>query len=169
MGCYLGKLWRLHRSYHSAIFCDGRMYDLFEEVCEKLGIPAGKVELVEDAHDVIPKIIGIVHPTVVIPLQEYTEDELRMIYIHELTHYRQKLVWFKHLTEIAGAIHFFNPCMWILVRKVEYWGEHVCDYESIAAVDNMKAYFTVIAAMQLNSQKGGKTHVSDDAKGRRSG
>jgi hypothetical protein len=162
MGCYVAEVWSLNRNYHSAVFCDGWMYDYFEQVCELLRIPSGKVELVEDARDDIPKIIGIVHPKVVIPLKEYTEDELRMIFIHELTHYRQRILWFKHLTAIAGAIHFFNPCMRILSRKVDYWGEHVCDYESIAAVGNMKAYFTVIAAMELNSGKGGKTHVADD-------
>jgi hypothetical protein len=166
LGCYLTKLRRLHRNYRNAIFCDGWMYDCFEEVCEELRIPAGRVELAEDAHDDIPKIIGIVHPKVVIPLQEYTEDELRVIFTHELMHYRQKILWVKHLTAVAGAIHFFNPCMRILTRKVDYWGEHVCDYESIAAVGNMKAYFTVIAAMELTSQKGGETHVADDAKGK---
>jgi hypothetical protein len=166
LGCYLAKLWRMHRYYRNAIFCDGWMYDCFEQVCEELCIPPGKVELVEDAHDDIPKIIGTVHPKVVIPMQEYTEGELRVIFTHELTHYRQKILWFKHLTAIARAIHFFNPCMWILFRKVDYWGEHVCDYESIAAVGNMKAYFNVIAAMRLNSQKGGITHVADNEKRR---
>jgi hypothetical protein len=164
MTCYLAKLWRLHRSCRSAIFCDGWMYDCFEQVCEELCIPVGKVELVEDAHDAIPKIIGIVHPKVVIPLQEYTEDELRVIFIHELTHYRQRILWIKHLTAIAGAIHFFNPCIRILSRKVDYWGEHACDYASIAAVGSMRSYFKVIAAMELTSQKGGEIHVADEKK-----
>jgi hypothetical protein len=166
LSCYLARIRFLHRICRSAIFCDGWMYDYFEQVCEELHIPLGKVELMEDARADIPKIVGIVHPKVLIPLREYTEDELRMIFTHELMHYKQKIIWFKHLTAIAGAIHFFNPCMWILSRKVAYWGEHVCDYESIAAVGNMKAYFNVIAAMRLNSQKGGMTHVAEDKKRR---
>jgi hypothetical protein len=47
---------------------------------------------------------------------------------------------------------------------VDYWGEHACDYASIAAVGSMRSYFKVIAAMELNSQIGGEIHVADEKK-----
>jgi beta-lactamase regulating signal transducer with metallopeptidase domain len=152
-GCYLAELRSVNRRYQNAILCDSWMYDYFEQVCAELHIPIGKVELVEHPRDVIPKIVGTFHPKVVLPVSDYTEDELRVIFTHELTHYKQRALWLKHLTEIAIGLHFFNPCIWILSRKVAYWGEYACDYEAISALGSLKGYFEVIAAMEINSKK----------------
>jgi beta-lactamase regulating signal transducer with metallopeptidase domain len=153
IGCYLVELRSVNRRYRNAIPCDDWMYDYFEQICTELRIPIGKVELVQDSHDTIPKIVGAFHPKVVLPMRDYTRDELRVIFIHELTHYKQRALWLKHLTEIAIAFHFFNPCIWIFSRKVDYWGEYACDYEAISVHGNMKGYFEVIADMEINANK----------------
>lgn len=46
---------------------------------------------------------------------------------HELTHYRRRDVWRKALALLANAVHWFNPLMWWMVRRVEYDLELACD------------------------------------------
>jgi hypothetical protein len=66
------------------------------------------------------------------------------MFIHELTHYKQKTILLKHLTAIALVFHFMNPFMWLFDRKVQEWGETACDYDSIRYVGDVRTYFRAL-------------------------
>ncbi|MDD6071363.1 MAG: M56 family metallopeptidase, partial [Clostridiales bacterium] len=144
---YTVDVWNTRRAYKYAIFCDGWEYDFFEEICKELNIKAGKVELVQDIHEEIPKIVGVIKPMIVLPVKEYTKAELRVIFIHELTHYKQKDLWLIYLSELAKCFHFCNYFVWKFADKVQYWGEYACDYDSVHRIGELKSYFEVIATM----------------------
>ena len=144
---YTVDVWNTRRAYKYAIFCDGWEYDFFEEICKELNIKAGKVELVQDIHEEIPKIVGVIKPMIVLPVKEYTKAELRVIFIHELTHYKQKDLWVIYLSELAKCFHFCNYFVWKFADKVQYWGEYACDYDSVHRIGELKSYFEVIATM----------------------
>jgi hypothetical protein len=87
------------------------------------------------------------------PVAEFADFEYRIIFIHELTHYKQRALWLKHLTAIALAFHFFNPFIWLLDRKVQEWGETACDYESIKYVGDVKTYFEVLFQLAVDEKR----------------
>jgi hypothetical protein len=111
------------------------------------------VDVVESVHENISKIVGIRKPVIVMPVAEFADFEYRIIFIHELTHYKQKALWLKHLTAIALAFHFFNPFIWLLDRKVQEWGETACDYESIKYVGDVKTYFEVLFQLAVDEKR----------------
>lgn len=152
---YAVKVWSTRRAYKYAIFCDGWEYDYFEEICEELNIKVGKVELVQDIHEEIPKIVGVIKPMIVLPVKEYTKAELRVIFIHELTHYKQKDLWLIYFSELAKCFHFCNYFVWKFSKQVQYWGEYACDYDSVPRIGSLSAYFEVIATMAIEKDNRG--------------
>jgi beta-lactamase regulating signal transducer with metallopeptidase domain len=135
---------RMHRIYKNAVPISEEGWDCFQSVCAELNIAPGRVEAVESARDHVSKIFGLWHPTIVFPVAEFDEEQYRIMFIHELTHYKQKTLLLKHLTAIALVFHFMNPFMWLFDRKVQEWGETACDYDSIRYVGDVRTYFRAL-------------------------
>lgn len=74
------------------------------------------------------------------------------MFVHELTHYKQKVLWLRHLTAIAAAIHFMNPLIRVFDREIEEWGENACDYECIRQMDSFKTYFSILLELAQKGQ-----------------
>lgn len=134
----------LYRRYRNSVPVDGEVYEYFLKICKELGIKAYKVDLVYDYKTSVPCIGGFFHNYVVLPSTEYTRDQLKIIFMHELIHCKQSNHLLRHFTEIACMFHFFNPMVWILRRKVRYWGEYACDFEVIPKTEGVEYYFQVI-------------------------
>jgi beta-lactamase regulating signal transducer with metallopeptidase domain len=64
----------------------------------------------------IPLVTGILHPMILLPASatEWTEDELRVVLLHELAHVRRADIAVRAVAMVACAIHWFNPLVWIL-------------------------------------------------------
>lgn len=152
---YAVNVWSTRRAYKYAIFCDGWEYDYFEEICTQMNIKVGKVELVQDIKEEIPKIVGVIKPMIVLPVREYTREELRVIFIHELTHYKQKDLWLIYFSELAKCFHFCNYFVWKFSEEVQYWGEYACDYDSVPRVGSLSEYFEVIVTMAVEKDNRG--------------
>ena len=74
-----------------------------------------------------PMLCGLFRPVLLLPQRETHGEELELTLEHELTHYRRRDVWWKALALLANAVHWFNPFMWWMVRRVEYDLELACD------------------------------------------
>ncbi len=116
----------------------------FDEVCRELRMKKAKVAVAYSSAEQCPKLVGVLHPTVILPERDYGREELRVFFVHELTHYRQRMLLFSHVARFAAVLHFFNPAVWMFFDRIQYWGELACDYESIPVVGGTKRYFTVI-------------------------
>lgn len=143
-------IWRIHqtnRRFQDAFVCEAEVNAYFEEICNKLRIKNGRVKLLQSYKARVPSCVGTFRPAVVIPVQEYSQEELEVIFVHELMHYKHKDQWLKHLTFIASCVHCFNPAMKVLKKKVDLWGEYACDYASVKVIGSMKKYFQVVLDM----------------------
>ncbi len=143
------------KAYRFAVFCEGWEFECFKEVCKELKVHPDRIELAMNKNEQVPKIIGVCKPMIILPAKEFTKEELRVIFMHELTHYKQKDLWLIYLSELAKCFHFFNPCIWIFATKVQYWGEYACDYEVVARMGNLKSYFSVIVKMAIDVDNNG--------------
>ena len=82
-----------------------------------------------------PMMIGLLHPVVLLPQIDFSQDELPLILKHELVHYKRKDLWYKVLTMIASAIHWFNPVVHIMVGSALTLCEISCDEEVLRGHD----------------------------------
>lgn len=74
-----------------------------------------------------PMLIGFIKPLVILPHITYSEQELNIILKHELMHYKRHDLWYKLLLIIANGMHWFNPIVYIMVKKANRDLEHACD------------------------------------------
>lgn len=70
-------------------------------------------------------MIGIIRPTIIIPSNEYSKEEIYYILKHELQHIKRKDLEYKLMILIANGIHWFNPLIYIM-RKVANMDIEIC-------------------------------------------
>ena len=84
-----------------------------------------------------PMLAGVLRPTILLPDKDYTEAQLKYIFLHELTHQRRRDVLVKWLSVLAGAVHWFNPVVYFTRREIERLCELSCDEAVIRRLDQM--------------------------------
>lgn len=94
-----------------------------------------KVELVELAGIPSPMVSGYFHPTIYLPTIPFTEDELRCILLHELTHFLNKDAWIKLFMHFICAIFWWNPMVHILKGNLVHILELRCDAKLISQLN----------------------------------
>lgn len=82
-----------------------------------------------------PMMIGIFRPAIILPGREYTNEQLRAVLLHELTHLRRKDVLVKWLSVFVVALHWFNPIVWLVRREIDRACELACDEAVIRNLD----------------------------------
>ena len=68
---------------------------------------------------VSPFVFGVFHPVIVIPAHVYTDEELKQVLEHELTHIRQHDLYIKAAFNILTAIFWWNPFIWMIRKKTD--------------------------------------------------
>lgn len=126
--------------------CDELVEDIFNRVARQMDIDPDEVMLVRNYSVVTPLITGFVTATVILPVRNYSEEELQVIFMHELTHYKHNDLVLKHLMTIVNIIHFFNPLVWWLNDMLQKWCEYTCDWEVYRKV-GVKHYFDILLSM----------------------
>lgn len=74
-----------------------------------------------------PFLMGLLFPAVYLPDRDLPPEALRMIFLHELTHYRQKDLLWKWLALLVNAVHWFNPLAYFLRKALSEACELTCD------------------------------------------
>lgn len=91
---------------------------------------------------VTPFTTGIFRPKIVIPeilLEEYTQEELQTILLHEKTHIRSGHLIFYFFWDILRALLWLNPLFAIGTKFFREDMEEICDWMTIRG-NNGKAY-----------------------------
>ncbi|WP_434311294.1 M56 family metallopeptidase [Hominifimenecus sp. rT4P-3] len=113
--------------------------ELLQDVCKDLNIRR-RIRLYANDSFYSPVRIGLIRPMILLPFgMECSELELRMIYIHELTHYLHHDLGYKIACFFIQLIHWFNPFVGNLVELYEEWAETACD---IRTCEKGQAYFS---------------------------
>ena len=74
-----------------------------------------------------PMLVGVFFPTVYIPCREISDENLQMVFLHELTHFKRKDLVIKWLSLFATTVHWFNPFAYILCANLSEACETSCD------------------------------------------
>lgn len=105
---------------------DEKELQLLQKVLEDIGVKS-EVTLYHCPIISTPMVVEILDPMLLLPEEEYTEEELRFIFSHEGMHIDNLDIVYKTMMMIAEAVHWFNP----LIHKMVKWSyrdvEIFCD------------------------------------------
>lgn len=121
--CYLLLRRKLRRS--SRFVTEEKILALLEKETAAVGLQ--KVLPIYTAEIGSPMIVGAAKPVLLLPEISFTEEQLSLVFRHELTHYRRRDIWYKLLLMLANAVHWFNPMVWLMVRAADRDLELSCD------------------------------------------
>ncbi len=93
-----------------------------------------------------PFLCGALFPVVYIPCADIPDEKLRMVFLHELTHYRRKDLIVKWFSIFVNAVHWFNPLAYLLTANIGEACEVSCDMEVTKNMDEseQKLYMATI-------------------------
>jgi beta-lactamase regulating signal transducer with metallopeptidase domain len=124
-----------------------------------------------------PLTVGLLHPTIVLPR---TMRDCEAALLHEAAHISRGDAWSRLIIELACAVYWFHPLIWIAARRAVLEQERACDDAalgagvppvryaelliSVATRERRTAALSMAAARQLEA----RLHaVVDDARPRR--
>jgi len=127
----------------------------FERIKKCIGIK-GKVELYhnDDRRVRSPFVTGFLRCKVVLPYNQFSGDELKVILYHELNHVKKCDIVFRYLTMLAIIVNCMNPIAYLLWKQILTWSEADCDARAIddlekEGISKRKYYETIWFLMQL--------------------
>jgi len=101
---------------------------VLEDVKKELKIKRHiKVRMSSDVRS--PMLVGIFYPVIYIPCREIIPEYMRMVFLHELTHYKRRDLLIKWFSLFVNAIHWFNPLAYLICANVSESCEVSCDME----------------------------------------
>ena len=125
---------------------------LLKETKEKLGIQS-KVLVKEGEYHESPFITGVLMPSICIPYQNYDEDTLRYIFLHELIHYKHRDLVTIYVIRVLSMIYWFHPIFWkdYLLLQYRELLEDACDIAVCNFTKDHRKYIRILLRMVLNS------------------
>ncbi len=126
--------------------------NMLSKVERRLHIRHGRVKLMQSYAAKVPQIMGVIHPVIFLPVQKYSEKDLEIILIHEMTHYQQQDLKLKLMMSVVKALHFFNPLVRKLGRELQKCSEAACDSRAYV-LTGMSSYFNVILNLKEECSK----------------
>ena len=107
---------------------------LYGKVCADMGLKrAPALYLCREAES--PLLAGIFRPCLYLPNECYSQTELTLIFVHELSHYRHGDILFKLLMFLVRTIYWFNPALILMAREADRDLESICDSRVIACAE----------------------------------
>ena len=93
-----------------------------------------------------PITVGLWRTVIVLPEEKGDLERLPMILHHELVHVKRKDLWYKWLYQILLCIHWFNPILYLIVRKMNMDCELACDEAVLGQLtkEGKKAYGNIL-------------------------
>ncbi len=87
------------------------------------------VETLLDPQRSIPIVWGLLKTRLQLPSEalQWNDEQLRSVLLHELAHVRRRDLLVLALTQMACALHWFNPLVWIAAWRLHIERERACD------------------------------------------
>ncbi|BFH59633.1 M56 family metallopeptidase [Paenibacillus azoreducens] len=139
--------------------------DIAEE-CRRLFSIKRPVDIYRDPNIQSPYIAGIFRPAVYLP--ELLDGEaiskrlLKHVIAHELAHYKRKDTIWNMLGSLVFAIHWMNPLVWFILRRMKADRELACDACALDALGEEEAVhygMTIIGFLKRYSAGRSQPHL----------
>lgn len=134
----------------------------FTRVKKKLHIHR-RVDLYRSNRITMPKTVGILRCSVLLPMKDYSREQLSVAFHHELMHCRTSDNFYKLCSRCVGIFYHLGSIRAELKELLDEWSEYDCDIRATTAIgDEMCAarYFEVILdSMDETSKRQDVNHI----------
>lgn len=114
---------------------DHEVKELFYECGKQLGVNKEISLMVCDSIGT-PIATGIFNTIITIPTEEFDLTLLKMIFKHELMHYKRKDLWIKGMSFLVLSLHWFNPVVYLVNKDINKYCELSCDFHVVKDMNN---------------------------------
>lgn len=127
-----GALFRIERQAVDTRKSGNEYQDRFvtalDSACPQIGIRR-TVTLLIHPEKTIPLVWGIFRLRLMLPVaaRQWSDDQLQSVLLHELAHLKRGDTVAQLLTQLACAVHWFNPCVWVAAWRISVERERACD------------------------------------------
>lgn len=122
--------------------------DSFDEVKRELKIKRKiRIRISSDASS--PMLVGTIFPVIYIPSGGMDAETEKMVFRHELNHYKHGDLLLKWLTMLVNAVHWFNPFAYLLTANVNEACEVSCDMAVIKGLDEEEQRFYMETILKM--------------------
>lgn len=128
---------------------DSEYLKIFNSVKSELSLQDKEVRLVRCKFISTSMLTGFSKPVVLLPDKKFDSEELRLIFRHELIHFKRHDIYVKLFSLVAIAIYWFNPAVYLLYKGIQHNSETACDEAVLdgANVDERLLYGEVMISM----------------------
>lgn len=88
---------------------------------------------------------GILSAKVVVPVRKYREEELEVIFAHELMHIKRKDVLIRLILSVTECVFWFCPLIRKLGKFMTKWSETCCDIMAGDIIGGAREYFDILS------------------------
>lgn len=103
--------------------------------CDSVGV--GRRPALKEVEGLtVPAVFGIRRPTICLPtgtIEELSNQELRLVLLHELAHVKRRDGLVLSLCLFVRALHWFNPLAWLVVSRIRHYMEQAADEIAMAS------------------------------------
>ena len=136
----------LFKKRKSSVDLAGR--DSFDEVKRELKIKRKiRIRISSDASS--PMLVGTIFPVIYIPSGGMDAETEKMVFRHELNHYKHGDLLLKWLTMLVNAVHWFNPFAYLLTANVNEACEVSCDMAVIRGLNEEEQRFYMETILKM--------------------
>lgn len=146
------QVFRLRNVCKQTTVVSSKEQKVFDEVKRDIGIHR-RMHLRKGYSIGVPFISGIIHSTVYLPINNYSQDDLEMILTHELCHCKQGDTFWKPVFAFTCYVYWFNPLVWFVWNQMKRFAEASCDNYCCEKKYNPKRYFELLERMNEQAEK----------------
>src|SRR2546423_7160448 len=107
---------------------DGAWLSLTQRLANRLGV-SRPLTLLRGDRLAVPVTWGIVYPAVLLPQEadNWSDDQRRFVLVHEMAHVKRFDALTQLLAQLAVAVFWFDPLVWVAAHQMRVEREHACD------------------------------------------
>jgi beta-lactamase regulating signal transducer with metallopeptidase domain len=158
LGKILPQVRRLKRLRRQTIPAEGRSEEIYRQVLSDFGLTSAP-ELRIGSRLASPLLAGVFRPMLILPddvARRFPEKDLRAIYAHELSHYRQRdVAWGAGIYSVTSLL-WFHPLARSVMRSHERACEEVSDWVSASYLGDVEHYRRLLARLALRIKSTGE-------------
>jgi beta-lactamase regulating signal transducer with metallopeptidase domain len=130
LGIRLASSWlSLRRLTRTSIeLTSGPIFDEFQICCRELGVTR-PVQLLQGDANAMPMAWGFVRSHILVPnvCEDWPSAQRRAVLLHELGHVLRRDPLWHALTQVATAVYWFHPLVWLAAWRIHIERERACD------------------------------------------
>ncbi|MEW9676784.1 BlaR1 family beta-lactam sensor/signal transducer [Lentibacillus sp. L22] len=130
IGLAICSLYQIHQIKKSATTIPNRKINEMLAACKEVVGVKRKIRLTETDNVTSPITLGILQPHIILPKktrETFSLAELKYVFLHELYHQKSKDVFVNYVMLLVQAIYWFNPFVWLALKRMQKDRELACD------------------------------------------